>query len=593
MSIEIALVYAVMVAILVIPMVSRLRYDLVTLLALLLLALLGVTAPERTFAGYGHPAVITVAAVLVVSRGLQNAGIVDLLARWLGNVGQRYALQLAALCGLTAIASAFMNYIGALALFIPVTIRLARRSQRPASHYLLPLAFSAHLGGMMTLIGTPANLIVSAIRAEYVGQPFRVLDFFPLGLGIAIVVVLFIAGVGWRLIPRRDSDGRADGADRFEIERYLSEVQVPPESALADRPVRALRDLTKADMLIVRIRRGEQRLPAPSGFELIHPGDTLMVRANAENLSAFVRDTGVVLAESKPLPAEDLQSDEIALAEAIIAPDSPLVRRTARQLDLRARYGVNLLAVSRPGARLRAELASVQLAAGDVLLLQGYRDTLPQTLQRLGCLPLAERDLQLEPPKRGWLATGLFAAALLLAGIGILPIEIALSLSACAMILLRVLTVREAYASIDWPIIVLVGAMLALGEAMETTGGAQLIADQIVSLSTGLKPVVMLVSMLVANMILSDLIKNEAQMVLMAPIAIGVAQGLGVSPDPFLVAVAIGGSCAFLTPIGHQSNVLVLEPGGYRFGDYWRLGLPISLLVIAVGVPLMLLLWPL
>jgi di/tricarboxylate transporter len=544
MRVEILLVYGTLLAILLMPMLSRWRYDLVAVLGLLLLTVVGIVTSERAFSGFGHPAVITVVAVLVLSRGLQNAGVVDKLARWMGHVGPRYPLQLAALCTITAIASAFMNYVGALALFIPVAISLARRSGRSPALYLMPLAFSAHLGGMMTLIGTPANLVVSAIRDEYLGQPFGVLDFMPLGLVLAAIVVLFIATVGWRLLPQRAPGGAAATRDLFEVERYLAEVQVPSTSILAGRPVRDLRALTKAEVLIVRVRRGDERLPAPSGFEIIHANDTLMVRSSTENLSTFVRDTGVVLAESKPLSAESLESAEVVLVEAVIAPDSPMVRRTARQLDLRARYGVNLLAVSRPRSRLRAELASLQLHAGDVLLLQGYRDAMPEALLRLRCLPLAERELQLEPPSKGWVATGLFIAALVVAGVGLLPVEVTLSLAACSMILLGVITVREAYATIDWPVIVLIGAMVSLGAAIDAAGGAEFIAAGILAHGGSVSPVAMLALILVLNMILSDVLKNEAQMVLMAPIAIAVARGMGVSPDPFLIAVVVGGSSA-------------------------------------------------
>ena len=591
MTPQILTVYLTVLSILIVPIISRLRYDLVALLGLLLLSILGIIPSDAAFSGLGHPAVITVAAVLVITRGLRNAGVIDLLARWLGNVGENLSVQLAALCGLVGIASAFMNNVGALAVFMPVAIRMARRSERSPALYLMPLAFSAHFGGMMTLIGTPPNIIMSTLRAEYVGEPFRMFDFFPLGLGIAVVSIAFISLVGWRLVPVRRTS--ASSGDLFKIKDYLSEVRVPESSALAGKPVRALRNITEADVLIVRIRRGDQRLPAPAGFETIHAGDILMVRADADHLATFVRDAGLTLAEARPLGEEALQSDEITLVEAVVTPDSRMVRRTARNLNLRARHGINLLAVSRRGARLRAELAAIQLQAGDVLLLQGYRSLMQEILQALGLLPLAEREIQIGRPSRILLAAGTFALAMAISAVGLLPVQITMMAAAAAMVLTRLLTMREAYASIDWRIIVLLGAMLPLGGAMEATGGAQLVADQILRLGSNLAPTAMVVIILGVTMFLSDLVNNAAAVVLMAPIAAGIAQGLGVSLDPFLIAVTIGGSCAFLTPIGHQSNVLVLEPGGYEFGDYWRLGLPVELIIIAVGTPLVLLLWPL
>jgi di/tricarboxylate transporter len=591
MTISILTVYVVILLILLVPAFTRYRYDLVAVLAIVLLAVVGIISPESAFIGFGHPAVITVAAVLVITRGLQNAGVVDLLTRWMGIVGESLTLQLAILCGTVAIASAFMNNVGALAVFMPVAISMAQKSRRSPALYLMPLAFSAHFGGMMTLIGTPSNIIMATFRAEQVGEAFRMFDFLPLGLGVAIASVLFISLVGWRLLPERR--GGASRRDMFEIESYLSEVHVPEDSELVGRPLRDVRTITEAGVFILRIRRGEQRLPAPAGFEFIHAGDILMVRADADELNTFIRDAGVELAESRPIGEEALQSDEITLVEAIIAPRSPLVHRTARNLSLRSHYGVNLLAVSRRGAQLSTELATLRLEAGDVLLLQGYRESMKETLQELGCLPLAERDIQLGRPSRVLLATGIFGASLAAAATGLLAVQISMALAACAMIIVRLLDLREAYDSIDWPILILLGALLPLGTAMETTGGAHLIANQIVHLGRGLSPAMMLAVVLVVTMSFSDLVESAPVVVLMAPIAIDIAQRLSVSPDPFLIAVTIGGSCAFLTPIGDQSNILVLEPGGYGFGDYWRLGLPLKIIIMMVGFPLVLLLWPL
>lgn len=533
---------------------------------------------------------ITVAVVLVVSRGLQNSGVVDLLARWISGVGDQITLQLVALCGLAAVASAFMNNVGALAIFMPVAIRLARKSDRSPGLLLMPLAFSAHFGGMMTLIGTPPNVIVATFREDYVGEPFRMFDFAPLGITIAFVCVAFIALVGWRLIPDRKR-GR-DGHEALDIGAYLSEVRVLPDSPLANKPVRTMRSVTGADVLIVGVVRDGDRHPAPSGFDLLLPDDVLIVRAGVEDLEEFVQEAELEMAESKPLGEASLESDEITLVEVVIAPDSMLVGQTARSLNLRWRYGVNLLAASRRGAWLRAQLAEIRFRTGDVLLLQGRRDTLTETLRQLGCLPLVTRDLRFRVTHNVTLSTGIFAAAMAVAALGLLPIQIAMSLAACGVILTGLVNLQEAYQSVNWPIVVLLGAIIPIGVAVERTGGAQLIADQILLAARVLSPAMTLALFLFTTMFLSDLVNNAVAVVLMSPIALAVAQGLGVSVDPFLVAVAIGGSCAFLTPIGHQSNVLVLEPGGYEFGDYWRLGLPIELIIVTVGVPLLLLLWP-
>ena len=591
MTVQQGIVYVVILLTLILPMFRRWRYDLVALLGLLLLAILGIITAEQAFAGYGHPAIVTVAGVLVCSRGLQNSGVVDLLARWISGVGDHLSLQLAALCGLVALCSAFMNNVGALAIFMPVAIRMAHKSERSPALYLMPLAFSAHFGGMMTLIGTPPNIIIATFRTQYVGEPFGMFDFAPLGLGIAICCVAFIALVGWRLIPQRR--GGASTRGQFKIEDYFSEVRVTADSRLVGQPLHALKSVTAAEVLVVGIVRGQKRLQAPAGREVIQAEDILLVRADAENLRQFMQEADLELAESKPLDREALQSANIGLVEAVIGATSPLARKTARQINLRWRYGVNLLAVSRRGARLRAPLASIQLMVGDVLLLQGRREALPETLESLGCLPLAVRGIKLGQPRQVLLSTGIFGAALLAAALGLLPVQIAMALAACAMILTGLLTLYEAYNNVDWPIIILLGAMITLGSAMEKTGGAQLIAQQILRIAGVIPPMGMVVIVLLVTMFLSDIVSNAAAVVLMAPISIGIAQGLGVSIDPFLVVVAIGGSCAFLTPIGHQSNVMVLEPGGYEYGDYWRLGLPLELIIAAVAVPLLLLLWPL
>lgn len=591
MTIQQGIVYTIILLILILPMFRRWRYDLVALLGLLVLVITGIISADEAFAGYGHPAVITVAAVLVCSRGLQNSGVVDLLARWMSSVGEGLSLQLALLCGAAGLISAFMNNVGTLAVLMPVAIRMARESDRSPALYLMPLAFSAHFGGMTTLIGTPPNMIIATMRTEYAGEPFGMFAFAPVGLGIAIVSITFIALVGWRLIPKRK--GGASTKSLFKPGVYFSEVRVPSDSRLAGRLIRDLKAVTGADVLIVGIIRSKEHLPAPSGFEPIQAEDVLLVRADTENLRRFIQEARLRLAESKPIAEERLESGDIGTVEAVVSPDSLLAGKTARALDLRWHYGVNLLAVSRRGAQLRAPLGAIQLRVGDVLLLQMRREAMPEALEVLGCLPLAMRGIKLGRPRRVLLSTGIFGVSMAAAAVGLLPVQITMTLAACAMVVVGLLTLHEAYESIDWPIIILLGAMIPLGLAMENTGGTQLIASQILGISEVLSPVGTLIILLLATMFLSDVVKNAAAVILMASVALSVAEGLGTSPDPFLVAVAIGGSCAFLTPIGHQSNVMVLEPGGYKPGDYWRLGLPLELIIVAVGVPLLLWLWPL
>jgi di/tricarboxylate transporter len=569
---------------------GRWRYDLVALLALLIVTVSGIVSGGEAFAGFGHPAIVTVAAVLVVSRGLQNAGLVDRIASWMTRVGDRPTLQVAALTALVTACSAFMNNVGALGLLMPVALRMAHKSGNSPAILLMPLAFGSLLGGMTTLIGTPPNVIIATFRVQAGAAPFRMFDFAPVGGGVALAGLVFIALIGWRLIPRRQGQGAHH--ELFQIAEYITEVRVPQDSTLVGKSLRDLELTAEADVNIVGLVRGQRRLLVPSSFEVMWPGDILIVEADPEALKTLVDTVGLELVASQALGEEALGSEDVGVMEAVIMPSSVMEGRTAIALNLRWRYGVNLLAVARQGARLRERLKNVRFRVGDVVLLQGRTEALPEVLSILGCLPLAERGVRLGQPRRIALSTGIFAAALALAAMGLLPVQIAFVAAAVAMITVGMLSLREAYESIDWSILMLLGAMIPVGQALESTGGAQLIADRILALGQQLPAGATLAVVLVGTMFLSDLVNNAAAAVLMAPIAIGVAQGLGASADPFLMAVAIGASCAFLTPIGHQSNTLVLGPGGYRFGDYWRMGLPLEVIVAVVAIPLLLWFWP-
>lgn len=585
------IVFGVLALALALFMLGRWRYDIVALLALLVVTVSGIVPAERAFAGFGHPAVVTVAAILVVSQGLQNAGVVDVIARAVGRLGGGFLVQLAALCGLVALASGFMNNVGALALLMPVAIHSARRSGISPSRLLMPLAFASLLGGMTTLIGTPPNIIVAAFRAQTGAEPFRMFDFTPVGLGVALVGLAFMTLVGWRLIPRRK--GQAAAAELFEVEEYVSEVRIAEGSPVAGKRLRALKELAEDRLAVVGLVRGKRRTPSPAHQTVLRAGDVLIVRAAPEDLESLVGAAGLELVGSAPLEQADLESEEVTLIEGVVMPDGRLEGQSAAGLRLRQRHGVNLLAIARQGARLSARLDHIRLKAGDVVLLQGPNEALPDVLSALGCLPLAARGLRLGRPRRVLLALGVFGAALLAAALGLLPVQLAFIGAAVAMVLAGLISLRQVYESVDWPVIVLLGGMIPVGEALETTGGAQAIAEALLGLSDQMPPAATPAVVLVGTMFLSDLVNNAAAVVLIAPIALSIAGGLGVSADPFLMAVAIGASCAFLTPIGHQSNTLVMGPGGYRFGDYWRVGLPLEALIVVVALPLILWVWPL
>ena len=586
---------------------GRFRYDMVALAALVFLAALEIVPRGEAFEGFGHPAVITVAAILVVSRGLENSGVVDLISRQLTRFAQRPETLVGSQTTVVAAASGFMNNVGALALMMPVAIRVARRAGHARAIVLMPLAFASLLGGMVTVIGTPPNIIVATSREE----PFAMFDFAPVGIAVAVAGILFLTLVGWRLIPRRDDDDEAT----FAIEGYLTEVVVPPDAKVVGMRIREIEEASGGSASVVAVVRGERRLPAPSGFEVVAPNDVLVLEADVDELGELLTETGLqtvpdreaekqeeedALAEasgiSRPVTVgsreELLGSDEVELMEVVVRPGGMLSGRSASGLRLRDRFGVNLIAIARQGGAIRGRLNEVRIERGDVLLLQAPREVSGATLTMLGCLPLAERGLRFRAQPRVLAGIAIFGGALLASAVlNQIPIQFAVVAAALAMGVTGLVTLREAYESIDWPILVLLGAMLPVGASLESTGAAARIADWIVLVAEGLPLVVVIALMLVTAMMLSDIVNNAAAAVLLIPIALSIASGLGVSEDALLMAVAIGASSAFLTPIGHQSNVLVMGPGGYQFGDYWKVGLPLEVVIVLVASPMLALVW--
>jgi len=570
---------------------GRWRYDIVALLVLVALVLLRVVPAEEAFLGFAHPAVITVAAVLVASTGLRNSGLVDVLGAQIGRLGDSVVVQATALTALVAFASAFMNNVGALAILMPVAVGLARSSGRPPSQLLMPLAFGSLLGGMMTLIGTPPNLIISAFRADAVGAPLRMFDFAPVGVPVTLVGVVLCGGIGWWLMPKRSPGTSRE--DLFEIDEYVAEVRVPEECKAIGLTVGELIEKSDGEVAVVGLSRNERRLRMPSAHQAIAAGDVLVVEGEADLIAELVSELKLTVEGDRELRDEFLKSDEIVVTEAIVQTGGLVENRTATELKLRRMYGVNLLGVARQGRRVHSRLRNIRLRAGDVLLLQGDPELLPETLGTLGCLPLAERGLRMGQPKRIVQAVAIFGAAIVAAVVGVVPIEIAFTAAACMMVLVRLVRLREMYDGVDWPVIVLLGAMLPVGQAMESTGAAATVADWMLAVARDVPPWAAIGLHMATCMALSNVVNNAAAAVLMAPIAVALAIGLGVPVDPFLMATAVGASAAFLTPIGHQSNTLVMGPGGYKFMDYLRLGLPLSVLTLVVGTIAIIWWWPL
>jgi di/tricarboxylate transporter len=568
---------------------GRWRYDLVAMMALLTSVIAGVVPWSQAFSGFAHPAVITVAAVLIISRCFLESDLIEFIFRRISKSNRSVNDQALSLTGLVALLSGFMNNVGALALLMPVSIRISRSGGSSPSLYLMTLAFGSLLGGLTTLIGTPPNIIISTFRADNLGQPFTMFDFTPVGLGVAFVGLVFISLIGWRLTPIRR--GQASREEEFEVENYYTEVRIPKGSTVLGKSINELLSAAGSDIKPLGLWRENQCLPGPNGSEVLLPDDILIIRTNVDDLDKFLKSAKLELVGSKEIGA--IQSDKIGLTEVVVMNNSLLAGRSASSISMRGHYGVNLIAVAGRDSKSLKRLSRIIFHPGDVLLLQGSADSLPGIAELLGCLPLAERDLKLGQAKNMIMPLVVFALAIVVSALGLLSVEVAFVGAATVMVLMGILSLQEAYESIDWSIIVLLGAMIPVSQALESSGGAELLAGNLLQVFGQFPAAVILTVLLVWTMVLTNVVNNAAAAVLMAPIAYDTALVIGASPDPFLMTIAIGASCAFLTPIGHQSNTLVMGPGGYKFGDYWHMGLPLSIIVTAVTIPLILWFWPL
>lgn len=579
----------ILLVMLIFFVIGKPRYDIVAIFGLIAATVFGIVPGDEAFQGFAHPAVITIAAVLVLSRGLINAGVVDIVSNQLEKLGDNLTVQIAALTSLVAVCSAFMNNVGALALLMPVAIHLARKNDRPPSVLLMPLAFGSLLGGLITLIGTPPNIIVAGFRETDSAASFGMLDFAWVGIPVAVAGILFITFFSRLLVPQRE--GQTTREDVFHIEDYTTEVRVPEGNKLIGKNLETFWEQKEADVVVAGIIRNGNKILSPSRYEKIQAGDILIIEAAAEELAKFLKLNSLVLTGTEKSAEEKIDSDNIRMAEAVIMPDSVLSSKNVHQVNLRERYGVNLLAVARKGKRMGQRLADIRFKAGDVLLLQIQKTNIRNTFQQLNLALLNDREIFLNKKSYLFASLAIFGTAIVLTSLNILRIEIALAGAAAIFALLQFVKPGELYKTIDWPVVILLGAIIPVAEALETTGSADIISSLLLEYSDHMTSYMIVGSVLLTTMLLANFV-NKASAVLMAPIAINIAGNLEVSADPLLMAVAIGATCAFLTPLGHQSNTLVMGPGGYEFSDYWKLGLPLSIIVTLIGVPAILWAWP-
>ncbi|MDF2467144.1 MAG: permease [Ramlibacter sp.] len=583
------LAFAVIAGMMVMFVWGRIRYDLVAGLGLLVALLVGVVPYDKAFSGFSNDILVIVAAALLVSAAVTRSRLMEGLLQKAGSRLSSIHVQVVVLVTAVTLLSAFVKNIGALAMMLPVAFQMAKRSKVSPSVFLMPMAFGSLLGGLMTLIGTSPNIIVSELRQELTGKPFSMFDFMPVGLGLSLLGIVFLA-FGYRLLPR-DRKGEGSLAEGIDIQDYVTEGRVGPKSSFAGETLRALRKkLNKGVTVNAVVREGEKKA---SQDTVLREDDRVILEGEPAALDDAVKTAGLELEGDDRETKSEKPDEEIGTIEAVIGPDSLLVGKTAARLALHDAFGVNMIAVSRSGDRLTERLRDIRLYAGDIIVLQGPLGGMSDVLRELGCLPLAPRDIHLGTVRRGLVPIAVLGVAMVLAATGKLPVGIAFFGAGLAIILLGSLTVREAYTSVEWPLLVMIGALIPVSEAIRTTGGADLIASGLADIARSLPPSGTVALIMAAAMLLTPFLNNAATVLVMAPIAVSFAQRLDFAPDALLMAVAVGAGCDFLTPIGHQCNMLVYGPGGYKFGDYARLGAPLSLLVLLVGTPLILTVWPL
>ena len=590
MTIDQIILFSLFGGVFVMLLWGKFRYDLVAFAALMTGVVLGVVPTKDAFSGFGHPATIIVALVLVVSAGLVRSGAVLLITRTLVDSARGLGGHIALMGSIGAVLSAFMNNVAALALLMPVDIQTARKAGRSPARSLMPLSFATILGGMITAIGTPPNIIIAAIREDTLGAPFRMFDFAPVGGLTAIAGLAFVALIGWRLIPEREDAGRKVS----DLGQYIAELTIPADSKLIGQRLGELDpQAEESDVAILGLLRGGKRVYGSGRNNILRDGDALVLEAAPDALDEFRAALALNFSDEKREERLKAAGDGLDVIEIVVPETARIAGKTAQALGLAWRQGAVLMGISRQGQRVRSQIRKTVVLPGDILLVLVPKGRGADITDWLGCLPLADRGLVVTANSKTWLAIGLFLAAVIAASLELIYLPVALGLVAIGYVLTRIMPISEIYNQIEWPVVVLLGSMIPLGTALESSGGTALIAGGLVSLTQGFPAWAVLTVLMIVTMTLSDLLNNTATTIVAAPVGIQMAQTLNVSPDPFLMVVAVAASCAFLTPIGHKNNTLILGPGGYRFADYWRMGLPLELIVVAVSVPAILVFWPL
>jgi di/tricarboxylate transporter len=568
---------------------GRFRYDVVAVVALVAGVAIGVVPAKSAFDGFSNDVTVIIAAALVVSAAFSRSGIVELVLRRILPLLKTEQTQVPVLTGAVTLLSMVTKNVGALAIMMPVALQVSRKTGTSPSRLLMPMSFGAMMGGLVTLVGTAPNIIVAQVRADILGKPFKMYDYAPVGLILTGGALVFLA-FAYRLLPK-SRQGVAGLDEALTGKAYLTEATVPESWTRGPMRLGALTALGEGDVAVMGLLRGGKRRASPHPNTMIRPGDVLFVEGEQQALDAFIGRAKLTLTRANKPVATSEAAEEARTIEAVVGAESSLINASAQNAQLYGDHEINLLGVSRSGFRMTQHLRSVKLRAGDVLLLQGGEKSLPAALKALDLMPLAERSVKLGGVTRKYAPAIILAAAMILGALNIVPVAVAFFGAAVAIVVVGGLSMREAYSALDGPLLMLIAALIPVSDAIQKTGGSDLIAHLLAGLLHGLPGVLAVGAILLASMAVTPFLNNAATVLIVAPIGAVLARQLGFNPDAFLMAVAVGAACDFLTPIGHQCNTLVMGPGGYRFTDYPRLGAPLSLMVLLVAPPLILLFW--
>lgn len=565
---------------------NKIRYDFIALIGLFIISITGVIPINSAFLGFSNPAVVTVVAVMIISKGMQYSGLIDMIVRKLNWFGTKPISLVFPLSIFTTIASAFMNNVSVI---MPISIKLAKKRKQSPSLILMPLAFATLLGGMLTLVGSSPNIIVSAIRKESFGQAFQLFDFIKVSSFLVVLGIIYISLIGWRLLPKIKSPVKLEETTR--IEDYCTELLVHKESKIIGKSLKQISESDLYQVDVIGIIRQNKYLHHISINESVAMYDILMIEADAEDLKAFIEENNLMLmTEDLPI-IDELKDKKLSMVEIVVMKDSPIVGKNAFELHLREKYDIALLAKTSKNESGIKRIYSQKFRAGDVLLIQGNTTRLPEQIMNLGCMALTEQNNMLANDKNMIIYASLFGLGIFLVSVGLLPVHIAFPLVALLMVLFDIIPYREVYKAVDWSVIVMIGSLIPLGRAMTTSGAADHISNLLTSITSFSAPWFIVGILLVLTMLITNLLHNATAAIILAPVALELAKNQAVSPDLYLMTVAIGACSAFLTPIGHQANTLVMGPGGYHFKDYWKVGLALMLINLFVGVPLLLHFW--